>query len=372
MYTMDKHRLSYPIIRINRGNPLVFCVFLFVFCISSNSSLIANTLVVGKGNINAPYDRILDAIRDATVGDTILIHPGNYSEQLTLDKRVIILGYGYHDPSFVARGNKDFVQVRSFYPRGGSAFSVVKGIRFYRNNDLEPSIFLGAGSGENIYYEGCWFTTGFRNVGFSGTIRSWVFESCVFGSPPDNKQRTFDLERFDREGLVFRNCLFGPDVVIRAPSSGSASGDTTLFVQCTFLGDGTSGLIGANADFFHLDRCVIDNRPFDSNSGGLFVENSMVFNSSFPSGTTQTNNVTGQAPVYRNAPAGNRPDSPEFDFRVVNQPIMGQKTGITAAFSRTGFPPELPRITQVNVVSNQVITAGGVLEIQFNVVQGGH
>ncbi len=68
-------------------------LYALVFCISFSYCLSARTLNVGK---NYTFQKISLAYKAASAGDTILIHPGHYSEgNLIIDKSILIIGIGW-------------------------------------------------------------------------------------------------------------------------------------------------------------------------------------------------------------------------------------------------------------------------------------
>jgi len=69
---------------------LGFLLLLFV------SSTVANTIIVDQ-NGAGQYTKIQDAINAANTNDTIIVWPGTYNEQLTLNKNVVLQGSGYEN-----------------------------------------------------------------------------------------------------------------------------------------------------------------------------------------------------------------------------------------------------------------------------------
>jgi len=66
------------------------------------STSFANTIIVDK-NGAGQYTKIQDAIYAANTNDTIVIWPGDYVEQITLNKEIVVMGSGYE--STIIRGN---------------------------------------------------------------------------------------------------------------------------------------------------------------------------------------------------------------------------------------------------------------------------
>ncbi|MCC4767371.1 hypothetical protein FXW07_12255 [Methanosarcina sp. DH1] len=66
-------------------------VFLILFFVVANiSGASADTITVGTDIEGADYISIQDAIKNATAGDTVLVFPGNYTENVYVDKELII------------------------------------------------------------------------------------------------------------------------------------------------------------------------------------------------------------------------------------------------------------------------------------------
>lgn len=67
---------------------LIFLIMLFAMANISGASAV--TITVGADSEGADYTSIQDAIKNATAGDTVLVFPGNYTENVYVDKELII------------------------------------------------------------------------------------------------------------------------------------------------------------------------------------------------------------------------------------------------------------------------------------------
>ena len=73
----------------------IFSLLLLFICITSVSAMDNNdTLLMEESQITVrPGDSIQSAIDNATAGSTIIVESGNYSEDLTVDKELSIIGH---------------------------------------------------------------------------------------------------------------------------------------------------------------------------------------------------------------------------------------------------------------------------------------
>ena len=102
----------------------------------------AETIIVDDDG-GADYEKIQDAVDNATENDTIRVYAGNYEESIFIDKPLNLIGNGTENTTIDAKwkGNvinisANFVNISEFFIRGSSYNDEDAGIKIYTSNNI--------------------------------------------------------------------------------------------------------------------------------------------------------------------------------------------------------------------------------------------
>jgi hypothetical protein len=165
-------------------------LFLFVCLVSVTQLVFATTIVVGV-NGNGSYRTIQAAINIANAGDTVKVLPGTYSEQVTLNKNIVLMGSGYENtiitgpfsPSVsMSNGKIQWFRITSLY---GNGINISGGT--VTNNVIISctggGIFCNSGSGTII---NCVVRNN-NGIGINADNPGWLsVTNCISRSNSDN------------------------------------------------------------------------------------------------------------------------------------------------------------------------------------------
>lgn len=167
----------------------------------------ADVRTVGAGQ---PYPTIQAAINAASSGDTVLVHPGTYTEAIDfLGKAITVRGRDGADKTIISGGMQTVILVR--FVSGETAASVLQG-------------FTIAGT------EGKTGARGMEIVGASPRVLNCIFRDHIIDFQGGGA-------RVNGGSPLFVNCLF-TGIVANQTSALHASGPgTTQMINCTLTGN---------------------------------------------------------------------------------------------------------------------------------------
>lgn len=262
----------------------------------------------GNGTPSTPYCRVGHAIAAASDGDTILIAPGAYDEELVIDKdltlmgtggpgRPLLSGLGAWTVVTTSPGTRVRIEgVSIAYGRSTSATSAAGGIRSQgeltlvdttiRDCAIGPDFPDEGGAGilhdspDRLIARGCTFR-GLRYIGdpFSGFLDTMgpihlagegaaLFEECTFTG---NEIPYCCAINAEGGPLVIRRCaIFGNDATQTIARAGAVmSNAPALLVEDSTIHDnvGTGVFIQAGTGPFLVNSCTVT----DNTSSGIFA-----------------------------------------------------------------------------------------------------
>lgn len=209
------------------------------------------------------------AVSNATSGDTIIIHPGDYVENVDLDtanKSLTIIGTDRYSCKIV--------------PTTGTGIDLEDGCTL-RNLSVEAlqvadSVFAVDGSGKsNIFIVDCDLYGAYDGLYMNGASRSIVLNCTIRGK--------YDGLNFaNAQGLLFENCSFGADgsYGTDVDSRAATGSGRAAFKTCTFRGartDATSdtavGVRVTAAANLAFDNCVFTGSAGTNSENAYGLEN---------------------------------------------------------------------------------------------------
>jgi hypothetical protein len=133
--------------------------FFVIALLLITGSTLANTIVVDK-NGGGQFTSIQSAITNAVPGDTIKVWPGEYTEQLIINKDLVIMGSGYEYT--IIRGNSPAITM-----------SAGKFMWFQVTTDGSYGISMSGGTVANCVIENC------HQFGIVATSGTSIVTNCV-------------------------------------------------------------------------------------------------------------------------------------------------------------------------------------------------
>lgn len=272
----------------------------------------ARWIVDGLG-FNGTHTTISSAVSSASSGDTILILPGIYTENVTLKSGVNLFALGSNSAS--ANG----VTLVGKLTINGSSPSVISGISFQTNSDFAISSTSGSAT---FYFNECYIlasnNTAINNSSSSGA--SFKFQNCVIDTG------TTGISQFTLTGtggIAFTVCALannGNSTTANTHSQGtlflydcnavslqiSSSGSNTLVLiirNCT-LGNGNNTMVTFSSSN-SSNYCILDSSYFNTGNAVAATVNSaapMYASNNFFI-TSNTNVFTGNGILYSGANA---------------------------------------------------------------------
>lgn len=92
------------------------------------------TIIVSKDG-NGDYEKIQDAIDNATEGDTIRVWEGTYEENVVVNKTVSLVGNGSEETTIDAHGHDSVVNITSDWVNMSQFIVTNSGMEFYPEID---------------------------------------------------------------------------------------------------------------------------------------------------------------------------------------------------------------------------------------------
>jgi len=146
----------------------------FVVILICTTYAFSNTIIVDK-NGGGQFVSIQTAIINSTTGDTIKVLPGNYSEQITLNKNVILMGSGYEN-TIISGPYSPIVKISSG-----------KIMWFMISSSIGRGLELSGGIVVNCVVNGCSDWGVYSNTpNVSNYIANCVIVNCMGGVLVDN------------------------------------------------------------------------------------------------------------------------------------------------------------------------------------------
>jgi len=224
-----------------------------------------NTLYVGGSGPNN-YTRIQDAIDDASNGDTVFVYSGYYTEEITIDVSINLIGENKDSTSIVGEDTKDHidvititvdnVKVSEFTVKlSGSADDGIS-IRS-DNNEINQCNIVDNGDGigiedshKNNLISNCYFhnsqSWGLYIAGWDEYATDNTISHCIFDGE--------SIDLISTRNTVFIDCEIFDSGGIKLLYSG-----TTEFINC-YIHDTLQGISsGSGGDNFVIKDCIFEN-----------------------------------------------------------------------------------------------------------------
>lgn len=163
-----------------------------------------------SGNINDPFLTVQAAVNASSDSDVIVIFPGTYTEDVTINNKVNLTIFAY---SALARLNSSVFITGEFTLGGTSVACGFKGIRF-SNSGGTPALSISTGG--HAFNE-CSFTVDNNTdtaVDISGTLSSTIVFNNLDGFG------TFDLAHLIAGGSVYINDCQSSNILVNATGTG--------------------------------------------------------------------------------------------------------------------------------------------------------
>jgi hypothetical protein len=333
-----------------------------LFCFSLFTAVAQYNFVVQNGSAKV-YKTMADAYANSVKGDTIYL-PGGSFTMPNVEKKLVLIGVGYHPDSTVSTFYTRINNAVIFTPNADS--TVISGIHFASN------VTFGDATNDATDYQihRCRINGSLILKQESATernINALISESIIDGNIDARKGGNIIVEK----------------TIIRGVAQNFRS---SLFNRC-FFSFGTYSGFGYSWAFTATQNCQIKNSIFNynrystwyvdvsDNINNNFINNIMAGNITFPNGTnTGDFNLTGidLATVFE-AIDGNLQDySYKHDFRLKSgSPAIGAGTngtdiglyGGNAPF-KVGGLPQVPHVRNVKINEEAV---NGQLPIEITV-----
>ncbi len=325
----------------------VLFTLLVVCCINS---MISATILTVSNNPTYPaqYSTVQSAIDAASVGDTVYIYPSNYSENLFLYKRLVIIGGGI-DPrrpnrltTYIGSGNLNI-------PTAAGSGSVIMGIYFGN------ALIIGATSPcDNTVISDC------RFAGLNVQGNNTLFENNIVNS----------YSTFNGTGLIIQNNSFQQEIslqpgAILIRNNIFASNDANNKA----IGNGPS--LGPSVQI--QNNIFYKNNPTNSlgSTNNCEFKNNIYYLTSAPVPTNvySSGNINAD-PLFVDYPAAGA----NFDFNYnyhlqpaspgINYGTDGKDVGMWGGTVpiNAGFEPPIPRIYELTV-NNASVPPGGTIQL---------
>jgi hypothetical protein len=169
-----------------------------------------------SANGSAPYSTITAAYTAAVNGDTLIIQPGAYGENIISTKRLKVIGAGF-----------DLVSLTYWYFSTGSNGSLLEGVKV---EPVSSYALYGYASTDSITVRRCLvrqssvYPLYSREAGSNG---KWItFEDCILLN--NNISTSTDILSFSNDSCVVRNCVFS--CIAAAPTALNALAGTPKFL----------------------------------------------------------------------------------------------------------------------------------------------
>lgn len=308
--------------------------------------------VDNRENAGADYTSFSDAVDNATVGDTIQIHPSatGYGNK-TINIRLVIVGMG-HDPS-TSKINET-ASVGNITFGGMSANSLITGLTISNisvaagsgvdnikvvNNKITGSAITGRIDNDDWIIEGNIFITATVNVSGSN---NWIVKNNIF----DNTSN-YTIQNFDNTSSFLNNILI------------STSGNFANGCADPIVNNNIFILEGTVTDLNLSNSTVVYNNCLTRNVQGLTVTT-----------LNGSNNLDNTNPGFSFA-FGDISDFYNNDYNVsgaaVNAGTDGTDLGVHGAmfnFDPQGRPDLWPYMTSLDI-SNSSVPMGQDLNVTF-------
>ncbi|MCB1060563.1 MAG: hypothetical protein KDB65_10040 [Calditrichaeota bacterium] len=166
---------------------LLCIAFLTLICSANAAVLRINP------NGSAPYATITDAYDAAASGDTIVIAPGTYLENIVSTKRLRVIGAGW-----------DNTRIRNWYFQNASTGSSLEGVKVSTTGTVAPLVSYNS---DSVTIKRCYLQSNYQTYFWARSSGSgnWItFEDCVMISNQNSGSN--DGFNFNQDSCVIRNC----------------------------------------------------------------------------------------------------------------------------------------------------------------------
>lgn len=214
-------------------NIILFLLFSFFSFEAGTQTILKVSQTPGEGD----FTELQSAINSATPGSILMIYPGSYSGNVTLDKQLKLIGTGYefvtNYPEIQTFINPSYIGGELTLSGPDANNSIIKGLEIHTlniqsaTNVIIENALVKRGTisnGVNIYFKKCYIGGAFY-TGVSSSNSNIRFEGNNY--------------------LYFKNTLFND------PFYYSGNNETSLFF-CLTGKDGNSG-------YLELDNCIFKN-----------------------------------------------------------------------------------------------------------------
>ncbi|HEY7428899.1 MAG TPA: right-handed parallel beta-helix repeat-containing protein [Gemmataceae bacterium] len=225
-------------------------------------------------NVNTGIQAV---VNQAQAGDTVIVAPGTYNEQVTINKSITLEGAQSGMDARSARGQESIVNGVN----GSTAFVVAA------NNVVIDGFTISGNTNANVFGAGLYI-----QPGFSGTqITNDIIQDNIIGlfleNAPGGNQAVIQHDLFQNNNQTGPSS--GTAIYFDQFTAGGAVSNV-LISDNTFVGNNNAGLIASSTDTANPDTdFTITNNTFESNGGGLVLLN---LGSSTIAGNTFTNSGT--------------------------------------------------------------------------------
>lgn len=316
---------------------LIFLSFLFIFLSSCNGVIPSDTTpnTTGKRIYNTnkeeEYSTIQDAIDSSSPGDTIIVYPGTYSENLVFYNNDITLQSS--DPS-----NQAIVESTIIY---GGGYSVAK----FGGND--SSTLKGftitneeSGAGWGVKIESAGRVTIANNIitenfgQFGGGI--FIFEAG--DTTIINNIITKNIAEFDGGGIYVYNSPFiiEDNTIIANAAHGWGGGlcfrycSSISIVRGNTISNNRVGYYGGgiymNSSSINIENNKINYNSSESKGGGIYIDNESTLKPTF-------NRPDGWGPVREKIPTNAIIPTEEEEYTIAGNTLIGNQHGDPLGYS---------------------------------------
>ncbi len=233
--------------------------------------------------IPGDFSSIGEALRAATVGDTVLVGPGNYAERgLGVPRSVHLIGAGADrvviDATGLGGGSVPVVQTSDRIEDGRPAR--IRGLRVRG----DTQVLLSAGDGDHVLVDACIFESSTQGVRIAAprSFAQAVFDSCVFRDVEAERDAAALAVQGYADGVV-RQCTFRDN---RGGSGPALRLDGTLgtvqVLGSTFVDNQTDDTMAPEAAVggavvayrvqnLEFRSCTFENNASGTGGGAVFV-----------------------------------------------------------------------------------------------------